>query len=161
MLYNIYGYLWVSQCDGKLEFEQKECCMHHKCCISAMSHATLQCQMGSLRLKSIRRIGKSSCLRKPFALTKSHRTLTVTLFEFRPRFNHWSNNARCHNACCPCSRAHCRDLGRVLKQESGVDAGAVPADAEEQVRPRGSARRADQADSVAFVDLFTRLHIDL
>ena len=68
---------------------------------------------------------------------------------------------RYSNACCPRSRAHCRDLGRVLKQESGVDAGAVPADAEEQVRPCGSARRADEADSVAFVDLLTRLHIDL
>ena len=61
----------------------------------------------------------------------------------------------------PRSRANCRDLGRVLKQESGVDAGAVPADAEKQVRPCGSARRADQADSIALLDLLTRFHIDL
>jgi|GEM_PF-5102895 len=116
--------------------------MQRKRCISFVAHVTLQCQMGSLRSKSIRRIGTNSCLRKSFALTKSHRTLT-------------------HNACCPRSRAHCRDLGRVLKQKSGVDAGAVPAHAEEQVWPSGSARRADQADSVAFVDLFTRRHSDL
>ena len=65
------------------------------------------------------------------------------------------------NACCPRSRAHGRDLGRILKQELGIDSSVVPADAEEQMRPGGSARCADQADRFPLLDLFPRLHLDL
>ena len=60
-----------------------------------------------------------------------------------------------------CSLAHGRDLGRVLKQELGVDAGAVPADAEEQLRPSVAARSTNQADFVALLDLLTLHRLDV
>ena len=60
-----------------------------------------------------------------------------------------------------CSRARCRNTWPGPETGTGVDAGVVPADAEEQVRSCGSARRADQADNVALLDLLPRLHIDL